>query len=312
MICVEILVGGADDAHVDLDRAMPADPLDHLILQEAQQLDLHRQRQVADFVEEQRAAIGALDLADGLLHRAGEGALLMAEQLAFQQGLGDRRAIDRDEGLLGARAQAVDRLRQHLLAGAAFAKQQHGDIGRRDLLDGAQRPRHLRARRDDAVDRRARRQLDQPAILALELGELRGALEHVAQQIDIDRLLVEIIGAERDGAQRGLVILLACRDDDLGLGRGRKDRLERDHAFAHRVGLGRQAEIENHNRRPRAAEFGDRILAVAGDRYLAIGERPAILADEPLIVLDHKNVEFRVFHDPKPPSRRPLLSRAEE
>ena len=49
-------VGRRDDPHVDLDPLPAADALDDLVLQEAQQLDLQRMRQVADFVEEQRAA----------------------------------------------------------------------------------------------------------------------------------------------------------------------------------------------------------------------------------------------------------------
>ena len=60
---LEVLVRRADDARVDGDRLAAADALDHPLLQEAQQLDLQRQRNVADLVEEQRAALGQLDLA---------------------------------------------------------------------------------------------------------------------------------------------------------------------------------------------------------------------------------------------------------
>ena len=60
---VQVLVGGADDARVDRDRLAAADPLDHPLLQEAQQLDLQRQRDVADFVEKQGPALRQLDLA---------------------------------------------------------------------------------------------------------------------------------------------------------------------------------------------------------------------------------------------------------
>ena len=83
---LEARVGGGHDAHIDLDPLPPADALDHLVLQEAQQLHLQRVRQVADLVEEQRAVIGTLDLADRLLHRAGECAALMAEQLGLPAG----------------------------------------------------------------------------------------------------------------------------------------------------------------------------------------------------------------------------------
>ena len=53
---LQVLVGGAHDAHVDRNFLAPADALDDAVLQEAQQLGLQRQRHVADLVEEQRAA----------------------------------------------------------------------------------------------------------------------------------------------------------------------------------------------------------------------------------------------------------------
>ena len=63
---LQVLVRRADDAHVDRDLLAPADALDHPLLQEPQQLRLERRRQVADLVEEQRPAVGHLDLAQGL------------------------------------------------------------------------------------------------------------------------------------------------------------------------------------------------------------------------------------------------------
>ena len=46
------------------DQLAPADALDRALLQEAQQLRLQRQRHVADLVQEERAAVGGLDLAE--------------------------------------------------------------------------------------------------------------------------------------------------------------------------------------------------------------------------------------------------------
>ena len=305
---IEILVGGADDADVDLDRLMTADALDHLVLQEAQQLDLHRQRHVADFVEEEGAAIGALDLADGLLDGAGEGALFMAEQFTFEQGLGDRGAVDRDERLLRAVAHAVDGMCQHLLAGAALAEQQNRDVGGRDLLDRAQDAGHLRARCDDPVHRRARRHLFEAAVLCLDRMQLRGPRDHQSQHFEIDRLVVEIVRAELHRAQRHLTALIAGGDDDLGVGRHGQQRLERRHALGHAVGIGRQPEIEYHDGRPEAAELGQRVFAVAGLGDFAIGECPFELAGKALVVLDDQNGNFAVCHGVT--SRKPRLLRS--
>ena len=52
---------------------------------------------LADLVEEDRAVVGGLELADLLFRGAGEGALLVAEQLAFQQRLGQGGAVEADE-----------------------------------------------------------------------------------------------------------------------------------------------------------------------------------------------------------------------
>ena len=69
-----------------------------LRLEHAQQLGLDRERQLADLVEEHRAAVRALEQARLGRDRAGERALLVAEQLALDQRLRpERRAVDRDE-----------------------------------------------------------------------------------------------------------------------------------------------------------------------------------------------------------------------
>src|SRR3546814_20516055 len=69
---VDILMRRAHDPRVDGNLLAPADPLDHALLQETQQLDLERQRNVADFVEEQRDPRRLYDLAAPGLDRAGD------------------------------------------------------------------------------------------------------------------------------------------------------------------------------------------------------------------------------------------------
>ena len=124
-----VAVGGRDQAEVDLDRLLGADRIDLALLQRAQQLDLGVERQLADLVEEQRAAVGFLELADALVDGAGERALLVAEQDALDQVLGDGAAVDGDERLAGALALALDGARDQLLADAAFALDQDRDGG---------------------------------------------------------------------------------------------------------------------------------------------------------------------------------------
>ncbi len=101
----QVAVGGRDDAHVDFHGLAPADRLDFALLQRAQQLDLRGERQFADLVEEQRAAVGLDELAGVLVGGAGEGALLVAEQDRLDQILRHGAAIDGDERLGAALAE---------------------------------------------------------------------------------------------------------------------------------------------------------------------------------------------------------------
>ena len=119
---LEVLVGGGDHAHVDLQRLLGADALDLALLQHAQDLGLGAQAHVPHLVEEDRALVGELELADLLLGGAGERALLVAEELALDQLLGDGRAVHLDEGLVLAQAVAVDGAGHQLLAHAALAR----------------------------------------------------------------------------------------------------------------------------------------------------------------------------------------------
>ena len=73
--------------------------------------------------------VGRLELADLLLGRAGERALLVAEQLAFQQRLGQGGAVEADERAVLARAGVVDGPGDQLLADAALAADQHRGVG---------------------------------------------------------------------------------------------------------------------------------------------------------------------------------------
>ena len=56
-----------DDADVDLDRRAAADARDLVPLEHAQELRLERGGQLADLVEEHRAAVGRLEEADAPL-----------------------------------------------------------------------------------------------------------------------------------------------------------------------------------------------------------------------------------------------------
>src|SRR5262249_60159836 len=102
-----------------LQRHGAANPLEPLLFERAQDLRLEGERQIADLVEEERAAVRQLEFAGLAVLRAGEGALLVAEQFRLEQRLGDRRTVDGDKRPVGARAERVQRAREQFLSGAA-------------------------------------------------------------------------------------------------------------------------------------------------------------------------------------------------
>ena len=115
---------GADDVQVDRHGLIAAERHDFVLLDDAQQSRLQRQRHVADFVEEQCSAAGLQDLAGpSVLRCVGEGAARVAEQLALDQRFRNRGAVDGDERRPATDA-AVQDLGERFLAGTGRALQQ--------------------------------------------------------------------------------------------------------------------------------------------------------------------------------------------
>ena len=136
-------MGRGDDPRIDANRSRAPQPLDLSLLENAEQLDLDLERQVADFVEKDRRVIGHFEAADLPRHRPGIGASFAAEQLAFYQRRRNRRAVHADHRTAVPATQFMDLGREHLLAAARLPEEQHRRIGGRDLLylllDPAQR-----------------------------------------------------------------------------------------------------------------------------------------------------------------------------
>src|SRR5207237_1112450 len=71
---------------------------------------------------------GLFELADPQPFGAGERALFMAEQVALEQRVGDRRAVDRQKRRPRTLAMVENRSGHELLPGAALAADQHRDV----------------------------------------------------------------------------------------------------------------------------------------------------------------------------------------
>ena len=102
----EIFVRRGDEPQIDAQVFATAEPGEGALLDEAQQLRLDGGRDVGDFIEEKRAAVGAFEVAGARGQRAGEGAFFVAEEFALEQLLGQRAAVERDERAVAPRAVA--------------------------------------------------------------------------------------------------------------------------------------------------------------------------------------------------------------
>ena len=122
-------MGRRQYAHIDLNRFGAAHGANLVLLQDAQQLYLQAHRHVADFVEQQGAAIGGLEQAFVIARGAGERTFHVTKQFRLEQVLGHGAAIDRDKCLVLARTRTMNGSRQQFLAGAALAGDQYARIG---------------------------------------------------------------------------------------------------------------------------------------------------------------------------------------
>ena len=93
----ELLIRGRDDAHRPFELFDAAQTTELPLLQHAQKLHLHHLRHLADLVQEQRALFGRLDQPFLVRAGAGERAFHVAEQLRFEERLGQCAAIEGDE-----------------------------------------------------------------------------------------------------------------------------------------------------------------------------------------------------------------------
>jgi len=148
----EVPVGGGHEPDVDLALLGVAHLLHPLRLQHAEQLPLRLHAEVGDLVEKEGSLVG--DLEEPLLggDGAGEGALDVAEQLAFQERGRQGRAIAGQQGVILAAAEPVDRADDHLLARPALAGYQHGPVGGADAFDQGEDAFHGSAFADDALE----------------------------------------------------------------------------------------------------------------------------------------------------------------
>ncbi len=206
----------------------------------------------------------------------------MPEQLALDQRLGDRAAVERDEGALGAARAAVDLAGEHLLARAGLAQQQHVDVAGGDLVHHPVESGHLVVVDDEALRRRGAllgaggEQLVGAAAVAARAAEARahprpggdeGGREALHQALRVVGGAAAGEHLELAGAEAGhLVVLAQLLGEHVVGGAGRRLDLEADH----REGRARLAEQLDEAgvglQRPRADLTGQLVGLEDGER----------------------------------------------
>jgi hypothetical protein len=166
----EVAVGRCDQAHIHAPRALFADALELALLQHAQQFALQLERDLANFIQKQRPAVGQLKASGAVAHGAGERAFDVTEEFALEQFARDRSAIDLDERAVATPAAFVNGAGDEFLARARLALDKYGRFGRRDLMELHQRLVERGAAADDFAEGQLLRDLfAQVGVLQLQL-----------------------------------------------------------------------------------------------------------------------------------------------
>jgi hypothetical protein len=197
--------------------AVGADPPDGARLEHPQQLGLERERQVADLIEEDGTAVRLLERAGALAERAAERAALVAEELALEERLRDRRAVHGHERPPAARALLVEPARGAFLAGSGLAEEQHGRVGLGGPLEQPEGAAHRHRLADQGSEASGGRQLDLVGVRAAEPGAERHPEHRGAERdqraverggvADADAVDRHAAAAEIDDAQAPLLVV---------------------------------------------------------------------------------------------------------
>jgi hypothetical protein len=125
----QVAVGRGNDANIDSRGARAAYRFELALLEHTEQFGLKLQRHVADFVEKQRAPVSQGKTSDMRIDRTCERSSFMAEEFAFEQARGHRRAVHFDQIPVAPRAELVNGSGNNFLPGPGFASDHNGGIG---------------------------------------------------------------------------------------------------------------------------------------------------------------------------------------
>src|SRR5262249_29378700 len=147
----QIAMRGGHDPYVDLYHVLAADALELVVLQDLQKLGLKADVHIADLIQEDGPAVGHFEHARLLLERAGERAALVPKQFALDKLRRERRAIQLQKELLGARRSGMKLPSDYLFAASRLALQQNRRFRPADLSGDGLNLAHPLARTDEGA-----------------------------------------------------------------------------------------------------------------------------------------------------------------
>ena len=220
----------------------------------------------------------------------GEGALLIAEQLALQQVSGMAAQLMATNGLCErpesrCTARASSSLPVPLspssstvaLVGATFS------IARHRLRMESLTPMMPSSAIAPVL-------LAQPPVLLLELANPERAAHDDGEHAGIQRLVIEIRRAEAHGRDRQLARIVLGHGDDLGVGREIQDLPQQLQALRRHRRLAGGAQVEQHDVGLETPHEGERLLGGLGRGDVQIGEDLLELAPQPAIILQDQKL----------------------
>jgi hypothetical protein len=254
----EVAVRRGDDPDVEGHRRAGADRTHLLALQRPQELRLDGQRDLSDLVEEDRPAPRDAE-ETGRPHGPGEGALLVAEELALDHALRQSAAVHGHVGPLAAGARGVDGAGDELLPRPALTPDEHVALVVRQALDRASEAAHGGRGPDELGGVPVAELLLELAVATHEATTLDGLAHRGAHAVHVVEGLGEVVErAAAHAADGGVHAREPRHHHDLHLGTLALDALE----HVETVGLAEQ-QVHDHDVEPRPAEH-----------HLCLGGRP--------------------------------------
>ena len=218
-LLLQIPVGGSNDPHVHLQGLLSTDPLKALVLQHPQNLYLHVLVDLPNLVQKDCPPICQLEAPPLSCGRPGEGSLLVAEQLTFQQALGQGGTVHLNEGLVLSGGKVVEGVGNQLLSRAALAGNQHRCLGIGSLPHHLEDPLHLGALADDGLKGGLGIQLLlQGGVADFQLPPCQRPLHNQGEAVKAQGLGEKVVGSVPHGVHRCVDAAVAGQHNDRNAG----------------------------------------------------------------------------------------------